>query len=141
MGFDLRGDGALLHLRRDEILALRYDSLPQLLGVVPRVEIRRPPGETQLWPHASTDWAAQAEPDPRQAKPDPRQAEPDPRRAELDRSCELAPYVNGSRLERRMSDDLTVMFPPRSLSAIEIFDGEWAPVGAPEACGAVLLWR
>lgn len=124
-GFNLRPESALLHLTRREISTLNVDSLVQILRQVPRIEVRLlATGQTEFRLHSSHQWATTPPP-----------------RAE---SCELDFYLNGSLVQQRMGDiwEMSIhrMLYPRDLTGIEVYDASNAPVGSPEACGAVLLW-
>ena len=136
-GFGLRREGALLHQTGEEVRALGIDALAGLLSQVPRIEVRPGPGGTGeflLRPGSGGPADAQGAP-----------------------SCELAFYLNGSRLTRRMNrgDELswdetlqqaflaeTLDRTPalHALAGVEVFAGEESPVGAETGCGAVLLW-
>ncbi len=124
IGFDLRRSHSLLHRTTREILDLGYDSLPELLAEVPRLEVRRrQDGKTELRLHPTVVRAPRPDPDP---------------------SCPMDVYLNGSLVRQRISGDwemsLHRLIAPRFLTGVEVFEGARAPVGDPAGCGAILLW-
>ena len=124
VGFNLRQDRALLHRTNREIIDLGYDSLPQLLSEIPRLEARLLiTGETELRLHPTAEWS---------------------RFPDIDDSCELDFYLNGSLVRQRIDDiwemQIHRMLEPRYVTGIEVFEGSSSPVGAPEDCGYILLW-
>jgi hypothetical protein len=98
--------------------------LPQLLGEVLRLEVRRLlRGATEFRLHPNPEW------------------EPD---AAVDDSCQLEFFLNGSLVRQRIDDIreivLHTVLLPQFVTAIEVYEGAMAPVGTPESCGAVILW-
>lgn len=132
LGFGLRRDEALLHRSVAEI-GEAYDSLPQLLWEVSRLEIRRrndlntrASGVVEFFLHASPEWISGS-----------------------DDACPMDVYLNGSIVRQRrvggarrfgIQDWLQGWLAPDSITAIELFDAGVAPVGPEDGCGALLLW-
>ena len=99
-----------------------YDSVPEIFEEIPRVEYRRSPsGVGELLLHPDTDWVAGG-----------------------GQGCSLVGYVNGGQIRQREFGTnqmaLPALFDLDAITALEVFDGERAPVGAPDACGVVLVW-
>jgi hypothetical protein len=123
-GFWLRREQALLHLSQREIAALDVDSMAQVLGRAPRVEVRQAnSGLKQYLLHRSAGWAS------------------DP----TDVGCPLDFYLNGSRLQIRSQGILEIQMDrvlrPLAITGVEIYDAARAPVGPADGCGAVLYWN
>jgi protocatechuate 3,4-dioxygenase beta subunit len=120
IGFDLRAGHALLHLDRSAIAATGHDRLEEILDDVPRLEVRRlVTGDSELRLHPSPGVARRAE----------------------DESCPLDVYLNGSLVQYRGAGvGLQTTLQPRYVTAIEVHDAAYAPVGSADACGVVLLW-
>jgi hypothetical protein len=138
-GFPLRAGRALLHQTRGDLAGRALASLDRVLTQVRRVEARRlATGRIEYRLHAFEGWTPGAD---------------------VSESCPLEVYLNGSLVRANVptqlgdySDpavtvagdlrplDLDRWLLPRYLTAVEVFDGEDAPVAVPEGCGAALFW-
>lgn len=123
-GFRRRAGQAMFQAGPAELAHQQPDSLTGVLAGIPRIEVRETAtGRTDFRLHPSVDWSTADG---------------------VDRSCVLDIYLNGNLLRQRVGDNWELAFhraiDPTYVSGIEVFEGRRAPVGAPESCGAILLW-
>lgn len=123
-GFGLRSNRALFQAGPEELAMARPDSLTELFVQIARVEVREPGiRQTEFWLHPTSSWTPGEE---------------------TSQSCILDTYLNGSRILQRVFGNQGTAWhrqiEPRSVSAIEVYEGAVAPVGATDSCGAILLW-
>jgi hypothetical protein len=121
VGFDVRRDRALASLTNLEIGETGELRLDRILDDHPRLETEiLVSGESVVWLERSMEGTPDSE------------------------RCRLEVYLNGSlvryRFDRVGVPGLDATLQPRWLSGLEVFDGASAPVGAPDSCGALLLW-
>lgn len=121
-GFFVRGENgyALAHLDASEVRRLRGSRLTQVIAAtLPRLEVRPDAARrTTIFLHPDADWQSGQE------------------------GCELSMFLNGRLVQqvgaRTGGIDRTVR--RSDVDAIEVYEGDVAPVGHPEGCGAVLIW-